>query len=420
MREYITLMTASLKKDFEYFSVNAWPPSVEDLRPYREKFGKSEFSVIVKVKEDGIFSAYIEKMPSKKQDHQGRSMYYVVTAQGEIGSDVAKVVKILAAAAVTDLTKLGEKFDEKFSTEYIATFDDCRHTPETESEIQKKLILLANSLTVDSVDKGAIEPSVVKIGQLDANTKEFVSKLDVLDSDTKLDGITILVACNNKFTEDSINFIKNGIESPAQGLILSENNQVGTKKVEKKKKMSSRLMTESSINSSSFSPVKKKKINSTICLLSLLLNIVVVICLMSSRSSVKSLTTDLKTKDSLLKSAKEQIVSLESLKTPSFQDTIILDVETFAQSGLLKTYTTMTDSAARYNYAFKVASPDTIIICRDGVEIFHNNVDKLRDLENVDKMYKLFADFNEKLQPYLAPQPSQNPTASKTQSRNSK
>ncbi len=236
MRAYITLMTASLKKDFEYFSVNAWPPSVEDLRPYREKFGKSEFSVIVKVKEDGSFSAYIEKMPSKKQDHQGRPMYYVVTAQGEIGDDVAKTVKILAAAAVTDLAKLGEKFDEKFSTEYIATFDDCRHAPETESEIQKKLMLLANSLTLDSVDKVAIEPSVIKIGQLDANTKEFVSKLDVLDSDTKLDGITILVACNNKFTEDTINFIKNGIESPAQGLIVSENNQVGTKTVEKKRK----------------------------------------------------------------------------------------------------------------------------------------------------------------------------------------
>ncbi len=184
--------------------------------------------------------------------------------------------------------------------------------------------------------------------------------------------------------------------------------------------MSSRLMNESSTNSSNVSQPKKNGIILSICLLSLLLNIVVVICLMSSRSSVKSLTSDLGTKDSLLNLAKQQIISLEALKTQSFRDTIILDVDSFVNNGLLKTYTNTKDSATRYNYTFQVLSRDTVCIYRDGEQIFRNSIEKLKGLENVDKMCKLFADFNEKLQQYLNSQPPSNESTTQQNLRNTR
>ena len=410
MSEYISLMTASMRKDFEFFSENAWPLSVEDLKPYRERFGKGDFSVIVKIV-DGSFSAYIEKMQSSKQDHQRRFMYYVVTAQGKTGdNETAKAVKKIAANAVSDIQKLGEVFDREFPTEYIAKFDECRHTAATESEIQSKLISIAKSLPDISIETDVIKPNVVKLGLLDGNTDNFVAALNILNSENQNDGITLLAACNNTLKDDVIDFIQKEISYPAQGLIISDNNQVGDREIVKKKPRQMNLSQESSKSSSNLLNGLNMKVMKNVFLISLILNAVLVICLMFSRNSVKNLKDDLETKESELNSAKEQIVSLEHLKRPLFQDSISLDVETFVNSGIIKT-----KNQSQYDYAFQVVTPDTLAIYSNGAVIFRNGIDKLTNIENIDKMYKLFADFNDKLSQYLDATPSTQQTNIQTQ-----
>lgn len=410
MSEYISLMTASMKKDFEFFSENAWPPSVENLRPYRERFGKGDFSVIVKIV-DGSFSAYIEKMPSQKRDHQTRFMYYVVTAQGNTGdNEIAKAVKKIAAAAVSDLKNLGEFFDREFPTEYIAKFDDCRHTAETESEIQEKLIEIAEALP-DNSDADGLTKEIIKIGSLNENKDQFCSALNILESETQHEGISLLVACCNTIKNEAVDFIKQGIENPSQGLILSDNNQIGKQDIVKKKM--------SSPDSSPLLNGSKWRTMLIILLGSLILNILLAIGVGTrySTSFVSNLEDSLSKKESIISLQAAEIVELTKLKKSNFRDTIILDVESFVNSGLIKTYANTKDSAARYNYAFQVVSPDTIIICCDGVEIFHNSVKKLSDVENIDKMYQLFVDFNEKISQCLS---AQSPEAKQNSTRNNK
>ncbi len=396
MSEYISLMTASMRKDFEFFSENAWPPSVEELKPYRERFGKGDFSVIVKIV-DGSFSAYIEKIPSAKQDHQGRLMYYVVTAKGKTGdTQLAKAVKKIAAVAVSDLKNLGESFVREFPTEYIAKFDDCRHTAETESEIQEKLIEIAEALP-DNSDADDLTKEIIKIGSLNENKDQFCSALNILESETQHEGISLLVACCNTIKNEAVDFIKQGIENPSQGLIISDNNQIGKQDIVKKKM--------SSPDSSPLLNGSKWRTMLIILLGSLILNILLAIGVGTrySTSFVSNLEDSLSKKESIISLQAAEIVELTKLKKANFRDTIILDVESFVNSGLIKTYADTKDSAARYNYAFQVVSPDTISIYRDGCEICRNNTKMLAD---IDKLYQLFAEFNEKMTQYFNAQPS--------------
>ena len=315
--------------------------------------------------------------------------------------EIAKAVKKIAAAAVSDIQKLGEVFDREFPTEYIAKFDECRHTAATESEIQAKLISIAKSLPDISIETDVIKPNVVKLGLLDGNTDNFVAALNILVSTNQNEGITLLAACDNTLKADVVDFIKNGITYPAQGLIITNNNQIGTQEVVKKKPRQMNLSPESSKSSSNLLNGLNTKIMKNVFLISLILNAVLVICLMFSRNSVKNLKDNLGNKESELESVKEQVLSLKRLERPFFQDSISLDVETFVNCGIIKT-----KKQSLYDYAFQVVTPDTLAIYSNGAVIFRNGIDKLTHIENIDKMYKLFADFNDKLSQYLDATPS--------------
>jgi len=157
--------------------------------------------------------------------------------------EIAKAVKKIAAAAVSDIQKLGEVFDREFPTEYIAKFDECRHTAATESEIQAKLISIAKSLPDISIETDVIKPNVVKLGLLDGNTDNFVTSLNILVSTNQNEGITLLAACDNTLKADVVDFIQKEFAYPAQGLIISDNNQIGTQEVVKKKAQTDESVT---------------------------------------------------------------------------------------------------------------------------------------------------------------------------------
>ena len=389
--EYIILMTASLKRDFEFFSKEVWPSSVEELKSYREKLGKSDFSVIVKI-EDGRFWAYIEKIPSEKQDHQGRPMYYIVTAQGNIGNNpIAETIFKIAVAAVEDMKGLGKKFDQTFTSEYISSFDNCRHTLDTESEIRDKIIMIAEQLSDFTTNNYTLEQGLFSIGNISADKNKFISALNIIKTHNQFEGITLLSASDKSISQTTIDYIQKDIAA-TQGLIMSTDNKVSTNLLKKKiKPMTS--TQDSSTNSSNGSKQSKKGIISTLFGISLILNFVMVIWLMHSQNSVKSIATDMSKKDSLLHLAKLEMVSLANLKTPKYNGTTTLDVASFVETGDVN----IKDSA-NYDYTFKVFSADSIGIYSKGSEVFRGNPKLMKD----NDLKKILAEFSEKIKPYIS------------------
>lgn len=389
-------MTASLKKDFEFFSHKAWPPSIEELKLYREKFGKTDFSVIVKIEKD-TFYAYIEKIPSAKQDHQGRQMYYVVTAQGTIGdNNIAKAVKKFAASAVNDINSLGESFDKIFTTEYLAKFDDCRHTSTTEDAITDNLLAISNSLSDISSKTYLLEHNLFIIGSVSENKTNFIDTLNLLVASKPSDGISLLVACDKTVNQDTAVYIQNHLQV-ARGLIISDNNQLGLYKIDMQKKKSKVASTmENSPNSPTSSNGSKSKTIFVLLLISLILNILLAISvgMRYSKSYVQNLEESSLKKDSTISLMEKD---LNDLRTPCLNNSVYLDVDKFLNTGDVRIYSTVQDSSQRYDYTFKVFSRDSIGIYDVLGEVFRGKPKSLSD----STLQSILTDFSQKIQPYI-------------------
>lgn len=339
-------MTASRNRDYEFFSQTPWPPSWQELRDYRVKFGKGDFSVIVKI-EDSKFTAFIEKIPSANQDNNRRNLFYVVAAQGVVGDNgIANAVKKIAASAVSDIAELGKVFDREFPADYISNLDNCRHTPETESAIQAKLISLAKSLSEVATEQPALEANIIKIGKLSDEKVNFLNALNLLTSEQQMDGVTFLTACSNKLNDDSAAYLTDSISSPAQGLIISDNIAVETLEIKKKSKF---LTTESPTISKSGSK-KKSRILTCLLIISVLTNCILISSrqskpeektssLMARQDSINLLKSILANKDDSLATLNGCIDSLNALQC--FNDTathtaVKLDIADFSKSGVCK------------------------------------------------------------------------------------
>ncbi len=396
MSTYISLMTASLKKDYEFFSQNAWPPSIDELKPYREKFGKTDFSVIVKIDND-TFSAYIEKIPSAKQDHQGRLMYYVVTAQGTIGNNpIANAIKKIAASAVNDIRCLGKSFDAFFTSEYIAKFDDCRHTSKTESDITEQLLAISDTLSDYIPETYSFEHNFLIIDSFEDNMGKFNSSLNYVTSSNQSDGITLLIACDKTINQDTAVYIKNQLPF-MQGLIISTNNRLGLYKIDIQKKKTKLAQTpESSPNSSTSSNGSKSKTISALLLISLILNILLAISvgMRYSKSYVQNLEESSLKKDSTISLMEKD---LNDLRTPCLNNSVYLDVDKFLNTGDVRIYSTFQDSLQCYDYTFKVFSRDSIGIYDVLGEVFRGKPKSLSD----STLQSILTDFSQKIQPYI-------------------
>ena len=389
--DYLTLMTASLKKDFEFFSKEVWPSSVEELKSYREKLGKSDFSVIVKIDSDRFY-AYIEKIPSEKQDHQGRLMYYIVTAQGNIGDNpIAETIFKIAVAAVDDINELGKKFDKIFTSEYISSFDSCRHTLDTESKIRDKIIMIAQQLSDCTTSTNTLEQGSFTFGSISADKNKFISALNIIKTQNPYEGVTLLSASDKSINQNTIDYIQNEIAA-TQGLIISTDNKVNENLLKKKiKPMTS--TQNSSTNSSNGSKQSRKGIISTLFGLSLILNLIMGIWLMHSQNSVKNIAADMSKKDSLLNLVKLEMASLTRLKTPKYNGTTTLDVASFVETGDVN----IKDSS-HYDYTFKVFSADSIGIYSKGLEVYRGNPKLMKDNE----LKNILTEFSQKIKPYIS------------------
>lgn len=382
MNEYIILQTASVAHEFGFYSANE-----PDYSALKSRYGANfdDKKLIIEIA-NGKFSVFMSKIPCKRSDSIERKMFYGLVAHGTVGNNEnAETVKKLAYAYIQNDEALGEKFDEVFSNEYLAKFDNLRKTKETESAIYDKIVSIANGLENISTSGNSVKSGIVYfcLKNSGIDVKSYLNLLTEVSAQT-FDGISLLIVTDCIY-QSTVENIENNIPSPVCGIVLAEENKSGKSEIEKKK-----MNTQFSPNCSTHG---KNRTIFKLFLMSLILNVVLLICLMSLRSSVKDLKESMLEKDSLLLSANSEIKLLGKLATPYYR-TAIIDVKSFTESGIIK----IKDSAGCYDYAFQVITPDTISIYRDGGEIFRNNMKRLSDF---DKLYKLFVEFNEKMKPYL-------------------
>ena len=295
--EYIILNTASFARDFEFFSVKE-----PDFSTLKKRYGANlDVQKLIIEIADGRFSMFLSKIPGTRTDEKGRQMFYNIVAKGRVGGyEIATAARNIAAAAINDIQLLGEKFDKNFKTVDLRQYDDCRHTSQTQKDIQNKLLALAkNGLPECYSSKYEIDEDKIKI--LVTNPKDDDDEEPVVEEKKRMiNALTLITEYphNVNITKGTLVFmmtdtlydstIKNFDElvpSPHFGYILANENKSGVKSIPSKKKTNSQTPMETSPKASKRGLTKQMLIVICLLIISLIANVTLLIW---SHSAIKS------------------------------------------------------------------------------------------------------------------------------------
>ena len=361
--EYIILNTASFARDFEFFSEHE-----PDYGTLKKRYGANLDSkrLVIEIA-DGRFNMFLSKIPGNRADEKGRYMFYNIVAKGRTGGyRIATAVRNIAAAAITDIQQLGEKFDQFFTSDYLRKFDDCRKTTATQKAIQTKLLELADNLDECYASNYEIDEKEIKILVKNPNNN-FDESEPIEESKDRMikalnfitdyhpnpdlaNGIVVFLEFDTLYKNNVKEFDEFGA-TPLYGYILVNENKTEAKSIAVKKKLKSESLTATF----------RKKLKSgwmpiatTLLIISLIANLIL---LMLNRSTVKSETAlaDVKDstalleslisqKDSLILEMQQTIDSINNAsKTDLFFDetnknNIELDINEFRKNGWFKSF----------------------------------------------------------------------------------